>query len=119
MKALGSFPEEALQVRRRLKVLGFGRLPMSSFVGFLRPFSRLLGTPACGRRRLERGFNLGDFGFPFVQFGIQYADLPQLAAFEALQQGAKIGQLQFAFRQCGSNGGQFLPFAEKFFFLWR
>ena len=119
MDTLGSFPEETLQVRRWLKIPRLGRLPMSSLVGFLRPFSRFLGTLACGLRRLKRGLNLCDFGFPVIQFCIQYADLPQIAAFKALQQGAKIGQFQFTFRQCGSNGGQFLPFAKKFLFFRR
>ena len=70
-----------------------------------------------GSRSLRREF--GDLRIPVVEFGIKYADFPQVAPLKCGEFGAQVGKRQFAVSEFGLQDGQLLPLPGKFLLFRR
>ena len=70
-----------------------------------------------GSGRIKPCPQFGDSCFPFVQFGVKHAHLPQVATLKTSDLAAKIDKLQFALGESCTDGSQLLAFAENFLFF--
>ncbi len=117
--ALGDIAEEALEAWRRIELLGFMRFAVCGFVSFCGSLAGFLGTLPRRVGVVEIHLALGDAGFEVVEIGVQDADLPQIAAFEALQLDAQMRQLGFAIGKRRPDSGQLLASVKKLSFSRR
>jgi hypothetical protein len=113
MDALGGVAEKGLEAGRWIELFDFTGIAERGIMGLLRALSGFLGVATSGVGVVEIDFALGNTRFEVVKFGVEYADLAEVTAFEDLELGTDLGKLRFALGECGANGGKLLALVEE------
>src|ERR1700683_1333909 len=108
MDTVSNIAEEALEFRRRCEVVSLRRFAVSILVSLPCLSAGFLCLCVRGVGGMKPRLQLGDPRFPFVQFGIQHANLPEVATFENGELAAMIEKFQLTFRQRRADGSQIL-----------
>lgn len=93
MDALGDLAEQTFEFGRRGEVASFRCLAVRLLIRLACLFAGLLRLLLRRSGRIKPRVQLRDSRHPFIQFGVERANLPQVASLKSCKLTAKIDQL--------------------------